>query len=1053
MRKLPSVLIIFIISLSVIAGIITYAKTREEINYKLNITTSKRALQFKLWQDEKATDFSRFINNLLKNSNLTKNDVENALTQKIGTFRSDKHVIGLFVGYENNKDFFATNDFVPDEAYDCTNRPWYEIAASNEDNKVSQLIYSDIGTSQLVVGFSHKINVEGTQGVILINYALSGLIESLNGVSNDDYFLIDEDGNVLYYKTSKSEYFVGDQNLISLKDFSNGFYSKLFNSLKQNSSIKKSVSINSTFFMYETMEDCGWTVVTATKDYRIYLNLLIILIIAFYLVCVVLALEKCGMLHFSKYEQLAKKRTVINYAIYVALAIFILATTIYGYTVVVKRSAEEELFQYINEIASKNVLTFHNKIETDINNVVLLSTIIGEYSEAKDFENLNFNEIMPVLNRKVKSGDFKRIALTNLIGDTITTDGRNYNDAYSKYFELAMEGQTSISKTTIDRFDSEKINIYSTPVYNNNKIIGVLSATIDNINLSKLLEIPVLGDAAFSYVVETDGEIVVVPTMHLNLNTYENLFDRLSDKNKISILNTTIEKIRYDILFNNSGLFKYLVDKDVRYMTYMPTGINDWTLCSIIDESAIGHKSSFIVRISFFSAIISLCLFTGLLLYVAIMQYKSRKKLERIAFNDNLIGCSNFNRFEKNASDTLQKKMDKNYAVISADIDKFETINDSFGRDVGDKLLKYIAKVFENELKDGEIFCRVSQDHFYLLTAYERQSDIIEKIKRMSNEINLFNAKVNVHMSFGVCEIDEQVSVNTICDYAMLARKTIKGKHDINYAFYSDEMRKAILREKNIENIMFFALEHEEFVMFLQPKYQLNTEKIIGAEALVRWLLTDKKIIPPNEFIPVFEKNRFIIKLDYYIWEQAIKTIRKWLNNGKKPIPISINVSRVHFTSHEFVEVLSNLLEKYGVDKKYIEIELTESAFLDNAYSILEIASKLSEFGFKKSIDDFGSGYSSLNLLRKLNVEIIKIDKEFLDNNADQTRGQVVLKNIVAMIKDLNMKVVAEGVETSEHRDFLLEIGCDFAQGYYYAKPLPISKFEELAYGEIIYGV
>lgn len=258
--------------------------------------------------------------------------------------------------------------------------------------------------------------------------------------------------------------------------------------------------------------------------------------------------------------------------------------------------------------------------------------------------------------------------------------------------------------------------------------------------------------------------------------------------------------------------------------------------------------------------------------------------------------------------------------------------------------------------------------------------------------------------------------------------------------------------EEEIEKDMELALINQEFKVYLQPKYSLDTEQIVGAEALVRWIHSTKGIIPPDKFIPLFEKNGFIKQLDFYIFEEVCSVQKKWGENNiaLEDIPISVNLSRIHMNESRLTLKLGEIIKQYGIEAKCLEIELTESAILDNIDSLIRIIEDIKKAGFAVSMDDFGSGYSSLNLLKDLLVDILKIDKEFLGEGGDDYRGKVILSNIIHMAKELKLITVAEGVETKEQVEFLKEVGCNIAQGYYYAKPMPISDFEKLMFGKVI---
>jgi EAL domain-containing protein (putative c-di-GMP-specific phosphodiesterase class I) len=285
-----------------------------------------------------------------------------------------------------------------------------------------------------------------------------------------------------------------------------------------------------------------------------------------------------------------------------------------------------------------------------------------------------------------------------------------------------------------------------------------------------------------------------------------------------------------------------------------------------------------------------------------------------------------------------------------------------------------------------------------------------------------------------------------MCDRAMMASRTTKGNILKFCAFYDEQYREDMIKANEIEHDMNSALENQDFKMYLQPKYRLDDYELCGAEVLCRWVHPKKGIIAPNDFIPLFEKNGFIIKLDEYMWEQACKALRGWIDEGRNPVPLSVNISRYHIGRNDIAGILTGLMEKYELKPDLLHLEITESLFLDKPETLNRELVKLQNIGFTLEVDDFGSGFSSLNLIRNISVDTIKIDKDFLDNEIASEKGKIVVNHTIDMAKDLKLQVIAEGVETKEHVDFLKNSHCDIAQGYYFAKPMPLEEFDKFQF-------
>lgn len=415
--------------------------------------------------------------------------------------------------------------------------------------------------------------------------------------------------------------------------------------------------------------------------------------------------------------------------------------------------------------------------------------------------------------------------------------------------------------------------------------------------------------------------------------------------------------------------------------------------------------------------------------------------------NDNLTGVPNYTTFITKADILLNKRRTKKYAIMVFDIDKFVIINNLYGVDEGDKLLRYVGNLLYVYAAKYKQYCRLFADNFAVLLEYKSNLEINALADMLSEQIKKYPLKHDINLSFGVCKIiSKHRSAAIHCERANIAKKTVKGNALKSVAYYDDTLRKRSLIDKDIESEMHHALESEEFQIFLQPKVSIATTEVVGAEALARWIHPNKGIMPADTFIPIFEKNGFIVKLDYLIWEKTFAAVRKWLDNQYPVVPVSVNVSRIHLNNDEFVHYLINLSKKYRVLPRYIELELTETIVFENVKELNRMFHMLKREGFTLALDDFGSGYSSLNMLKDIPIDIIKIDRGFLNETGTTKKGRTVIKYVIAMANKLNMKVVAEGVKDFTQAEFLYHAGCDTAQGYFYSKPLSIKEFEQYTY-------
>ncbi len=424
------------------------------------------------------------------------------------------------------------------------------------------------------------------------------------------------------------------------------------------------------------------------------------------------------------------------------------------------------------------------------------------------------------------------------------------------------------------------------------------------------------------------------------------------------------------------------------------------------------------------------------------------KKLKYIAEYDPLTGIFNKDKFLKKTRIMLDNNRDKKFAFIRFDIDRFQLVNSFYGVSEGDRFIKYLAMGLENLAKQRPnlTYGRIEAEVFALCGEYETEQEVFELIERHIEIIKGYNRNFDLVPNFGIYFLDDlTLSPNVMLDRATLAAKECKGNYIDTVGIFKPEMSSRLEKEQEIVNEMVQALQDEQFIVYLQPKYSLETNAPAGAEALVRWMHPKKGMISPGLFIPVFEKNGFIERLDHYVWEVICKYLKKWIDEGLKPNPISVNISRVDLYNPQIVDFIINLVDKYNVPHELFQLELTETAYMDNPQVMKQVVAGLKENGFTVMMDDFGSGYSSLSILKEIEVDVLKIDMRFFDSSGNDGRSENIIASVVRMAKWLGMPAVAEGVEKAEQVNFLGSVGCEYVQGFYFARPMPIDEYEKLA--------
>lgn len=425
-------------------------------------------------------------------------------------------------------------------------------------------------------------------------------------------------------------------------------------------------------------------------------------------------------------------------------------------------------------------------------------------------------------------------------------------------------------------------------------------------------------------------------------------------------------------------------------------------------------------------------------------EMKMQEEIRYQAQFDTLTGIYNKDTFYRKTSHLLDKNPDSDFVIIRFDIERFKIVNDLFGMEEGNRLLIYLADKIQEICADNGTYGRLESDNFAICVLNKKNTvDIITSF--IKQKVSEYKLSFDIVFDTGVYHIcDKSVTVDIMCDRAKLALNTVKGNYLTSIAVYNEKIRDTIIREQEIINAMDSALANEEFCVYLQPKYNLFTSEPVGAEALVRWIRPDKGIVSPGDFIPIYEKCGLITKLDYYIWRKTCELISNCKKEGRTVLPVSVNISRINLYSPDFVDKIENLVKEFNLEPRNLELELTESAYMENPEQLLGIMERLQAKGFVVLMDDFGSGYSSLNMLKNVPVDILKIDMDFLRGTDRFEKGKKILKAIAEMAKDIELPTIVEGVETREQVDFLKAIGCNQAQGYFYAKPMPVDDYLKL---------
>ncbi|MCC0632872.1 GGDEF domain-containing protein [Clostridioides sp. ZZV14-6045] len=733
----------------------------------------------------------------------------------------------------------------------------------------------------------------------------------------------------------------------------------------------------------------------------------------------------------SRYE----KNNMVLSIILCALIISILVITVFT-TVKLYNISNKQTKNYLNDVSTQIVANVDNQIEFILSDLRLMADFIKQYEGDSRYD---------YLAKRKTSYEYSDIGIIDLKGEAEFLSGKKLDLENTVSYKKGIEG-----KEYTELIESLDVVLYSVPIFDDkHEVSSILVGVSQKESVNNILSIDSFNGEGTIEIVNTKGK-------PLFIGKNSELIKDISHKYRGAINEHWVPKMMDDFKSEESGEITITSSKNVKcLLTYHPVtkDLNDWYFVLIVPEEAVLgelNKLNIFTIIMTFMIIFIIGIITWLLYTI---RRKYIKQIEDIAYLDNITNGINSTKFSMLIKPLISKSPDSTYMMIAINIKDFKLINDCFGSEKGNNALKYIYNVLEkNIVNDEEFVCRHDADLFYLFIKNRPVLEVLELLYKIENEINYFNKdKENpyfLRISVGIYTIENHnEDLITIQDHVNTARKSFNKTHKSDFNFYSDIEKNRLIFEKELSNLMEKALADKEFFICLQPKVDIKTGKIRGAESLVRWNSVEKGMIYPSDFVPLFEKNGFICELDLYVLEETCKLISKWIKECKELLRISVNVSRQHLKDKLFLEKYEMICNKYNVPTWLIDLELTESIFLESPEAI-DVIDDIHSKGFKCSIDDFGFGYSSLGILKDFKVEIIKLDRSFFVNKNDIERGKIVVESVIELSRRLGMKVIAEGIEEVEQVHFLRSIGCDYVQGYVFSKPLSISEFEEFTYND-----
>lgn len=686
----------------------------------------------------------------------------------------------------------------------------------------------------------------------------------------------------------------------------------------------------------------------------------------------------------------------------------------------------------LQEIVTQNKDVISSKFAVELNNLQLITTqITDRMSREPDKSQEKMDQIF--LDYLSEKGDHT-IFMADTTGRAIFSNGEEVNIAGRNYFKLALAGSQNVSDRIISRLDGADIFVISVPIVYNKKIVGTIQRQYTPEEMYHLCELSLFSDQGNLNIINSDGYILISSQNKEYSRESDNYFRILYSKGN----NEATRRLEQDIQQNHSGFFEISIDGEQYFSAYTPLDMfHDWYLITSIATGAVSPNSNIVITM-FYIILLLIVVISGSSM-VGFLFYKNRQQmnLEKIAFTDPVTGGDTLNRFQMDMNVILQNKAEEDFSILVFDLDNFKYINGFYGFEFGDLLLKDINESVRKLLLPDERVARISGDHFVALLIdanRERIETILDKISEPEG--------IKVYISAGLYHIkDRTQSTNLMIDKATTASREVKNIQNQRLGFYSEEHEKQLVQNEQMKRAIEAALAEGEIIPFFQPKVDINTGEIVGAEALARWRKADGTLIPPFHFIPICEQSGLVVEVDFAIFRHVLAYLRNRLDANKRCVKISVNFSRLHLLNNNFLVTILTLLKEYKIPHKFIELELTESIIFNNPDTIQSFLSEIHSFGLSVSMDDFGSGHSSLGMLKNLDVDVLKIDREFLIHTDNSDKQKIIFGAVANMANQLNMTIVVEGVETEQQIDLMKENGCMIAQGYYYSKPVAEEEF------------
>lgn len=723
------------------------------------------------------------------------------------------------------------------------------------------------------------------------------------------------------------------------------------------------------------------------------------------------------------------------------------------------RIQRNEVKTSLDAIAENTKNALVDNIEGNIQMLENLASLIGySYPNEIDAQELvkrekSFFEQLEIVSAQ---SEFLRMQVvdSNYKASSVYSNGKVKQKSVkgNEIVTKALQGERGIAETVWDEELQDYTNQYAVPIYENgvqksdNKIIGVLTGTHLTDNIRMLLNSNLKSnEKVHAHIVDNKGNFVVRNELYLLPKETRNIFETMTlGKENIEIMKTALanEEVFYVEAEANGQVYA---------LNNVAIGINNWNIMCVVPINVLTSETIDWFRVQQFIFLLFFITLLLLLFYIYRMMRKKNKAMYELAYIDPITGTFNRDKFLKEVPKYIDSS--KRDAIIVLSINNINQIKNLYGTQKFNVLLRQIGQVLKVSLNQNEIFALGRNERFLILTHCSTEEEVYKKMMPLLHRIRLIrildNQGTQAICSMGVRFIthkDKKILEQRITEACMTLDSIKQWKDEI--LFFSSKIYEPEMLKSKIEDSMEDALKNHEFKVRLQPKIDLKTGELKSAEALVRWIKDDGTIIFPDQFIPIFEKNGFCVDLDFYMIEQVCIQLKEWKEKGYPVVPVSVNQCRLMLYEQNYVSRLCDILKRWSIDPSLIILEITEGLVIDDIEKSTKVLKELSDNGFHISMDDFGSGFSSLNSLKDLPIDEVKLDRVFLStiDRENEEKRDLIMKNIIHLVKELKMKTVVEGIETIEQEQLVRSMGCDMGQGYYYDKPLSLEEFSNKYY-------